>query len=177
MIPCPVSSSVPSPMMNPIIARRPFQVSAKEEKPNLLPIVVLKNVTNIQAIQAIWCTKCCNRTAKLYPCVVVSCRNDENPIPAWGAEVAARQRVAVLVDAIAEVPRYSLRVDGSGNGLASARCGQGGRNGACFFKQSFLATSLAIRPDNASVRTRSAADFLSPRSLAWPGARPPADCC
>ena len=33
-IPCPVSSSVPRPMMKPIIARRPFHCSAKEEKPN-----------------------------------------------------------------------------------------------------------------------------------------------
>ena len=33
-IPCPVRSSVPSPMTKPIIARRPFHCSAKEEKPN-----------------------------------------------------------------------------------------------------------------------------------------------
>ena len=44
-IPWPVSSSVPRPMMKPIIARRPFQVSAKDEKPNLLSIVSLKNLT------------------------------------------------------------------------------------------------------------------------------------
>ena len=33
-IPCPVRSSVPSPMTKPIIARRPFHCSAKDEKPN-----------------------------------------------------------------------------------------------------------------------------------------------
>ena len=47
-MPWPVRSSVPRPMMNPIMARRPFQVSAKEEKPNLVSIALLRNVTIIQ---------------------------------------------------------------------------------------------------------------------------------
>ncbi len=46
-IPCPVSSSVPRPIMNPIMAKRPFQVSAKEEKPNLLSIESLGNFIGV----------------------------------------------------------------------------------------------------------------------------------
>ena len=66
------------------------------------------------------------------------CRNDENPIPAWGAEVAARQRVAVLVDAIAEVLRYSLRVGGSGTGWLALDAGKAGVTVHVFSSSPFL---------------------------------------
>ena len=64
-MPWPVRSSVLRPMMNPIMARRPFQVSAKEEKPNLVSIALLRNVTTIQVC---WCAariRCgiCRRSA------------------------------------------------------------------------------------------------------------------
>ena len=38
-IPCPVRSSVPRPMMNPIMARRPFHCSAKAEKPKFESLI------------------------------------------------------------------------------------------------------------------------------------------
>jgi len=43
--------------MNPIIARRPFQVSAKDEKPNLLSIALLRSLTTLEVLFCFCCAK------------------------------------------------------------------------------------------------------------------------
>ena len=43
-MPWPVNSSVPRPITNPIIARRPFHCSAKDENPNFLSFISQKSV-------------------------------------------------------------------------------------------------------------------------------------
>ena len=91
-IPWPVSSSVPRPMMKPIIARRPFQVSAKDEKPNLLSIASLKNVTILQVLLGC-CPKWINRIHIPCLCAVPGFDSTREP-PGWKRSFASSHPVA-----------------------------------------------------------------------------------
>ena len=80
-------------MMNPIMAKRPFQVSAKEENLHLLPIASLGNLIILLVFLCCCCAKWINRTHIPYLWAVRGLDSTQDP-PGWKRSRVSSQPVA-----------------------------------------------------------------------------------